>query len=93
MAFTIASLTPIGGQGRRGVAPLLFMYSSTDALATIVASAYFNDLRDQVEVGDVVILSHDTGTTAALSIISFATVPKSPSVVAVTIDAADINAA
>ena len=69
------------------------MYSSADALATIVAAGYFNDLRDQVEVGDVIILSHDTGTTAALSIISFAVVPKSPLTTDVTIDAADINAA
>lgn len=93
MAFLIDDFSPIGGQGRSGVGVQMWSYKSVDDLSTVVASAYFNDLRDQVYVGDIVMLSVDTGSTPLLNIIHFATVPRSPSAVAVTIDAADINAA
>lgn len=93
MALVINDFTPIGGQGRSGVGVQLFSYKSVDNLAAIVTAGYFNDLRDQVYVGDVIVVQADTGNTPLLSLVHFAVVPRSPLVTNVTIDAADINAA
>lgn len=93
MALIKNDFSPIGGQARSGVGVQLWSYKSVDNLATVVGAGYFNDLRDQVYVGDVIIVSVDTGNTPLLAIIHFATVPRSPLATNVTIDAADINAA
>ena len=93
MALIETDMSPIGGQSGRGVSPQMFSYTSPDTLATIVGTGYFNDMRDRVEVNDAVMVSSSTGGTVAYTLIFFATVPKSPSVVDVTISALDINAA
>lgn len=93
MALVINDFSPIGGQARSGVGVQMWSYKSVDNLAAVVTAGYFNDLRDQVYVGDVVVLSVDTGNTPLLNIVHFAIVPRSPLATNVTIDAADINAA
>ena len=93
MAFVINNFSPLGGQARSGVGVQLWSYTSDDNLAAIVTAGYFNELRDQVYVGDIIMVQADTGNTPLLGIIHFALVPRSPLATNVTIDAADINAA
>lgn len=42
MAFDIANLQPLGGQGKRGKASQHWSYWTTDAHATVDGSGYFN---------------------------------------------------
>ena len=68
MAFARAGWNPIGGQSKKGTAPQLFTYTTTDAVATLNTAAYFNDVSDDVSVGDVIISVTSTGGTLASSI-------------------------
>ena len=68
MAFARAGWNPIGGQSKKGTAPQLFTYTTTDAVATIDGAGYFNDVAKDVAVGDVIISVTSTGGTLASSI-------------------------
>ena len=68
MAFSRAGLNPIGGQSKKGLAPQLFTYTTTDSVATLNTSAYFNDISDEVAVGDIIVSVTSTGGTLASSI-------------------------
>ena len=68
MAFARAGWNPIGGQSKKGTAPQLFTYSTTDTVATVNTAAYFNDVSEDVSVGDVIISVTSTGGTLASSI-------------------------
>lgn len=68
MAFARAGWNPIGGQSKKGTAPQLFSYTTTDTVATVNTAAYFNDVSDDVSVGDVIISVTSTGGTLASSI-------------------------
>jgi hypothetical protein len=60
MAFTIANFQPIGGQGKRGLAPQMFSYATLDAHTSVDASGYFNlstaygGVYNQLEIGDII---------------------------------------
>ena len=54
MAFSKTNFSPIGSNAKRGVAPQHFSYKTTDSLATVDTSGYFNDLTTMLEVGDVI---------------------------------------
>lgn len=60
MAFTIANLSPIGGNSRRGNAPQHWSYSTLDAATAVDAAGYFNlataygGAYNLLEVGDVI---------------------------------------
>jgi hypothetical protein len=68
MAFARAGWNPIGGQSKKGTAPQLFTYTTTDTVATLNTAAYFNDVSEDVSVGDVIISVTSTGGTLASSI-------------------------
>tara|TARA_B100000963_G_C22600311_1_gene659908 strand:+ start:300 stop:581 length:282 start_codon:yes stop_codon:yes gene_type:complete len=68
MAFARAGWNPIGGQSKKGTAPQLFTYTTTDTVATVNTAAYFNDVSKDVSVGDVIISVTSTGGTLASSI-------------------------
>lgn len=68
MAFARAGLNPIGGQSKKGTAPQLFTYTTTDSVATLNTAAYFNNISDEVAVGDIIISVTSTGGTLASSI-------------------------
>ena len=68
MAFARAGWNPIGGQSKKGTAPQLFTYTTTDTVATVNTAAYFNDVSEDVSVGDVIISVTSTGGTLASSI-------------------------
>lgn len=57
MAFEKKQVGPTGGQSLRGKAPQLFAYKTSDALAAVKASGYFNEMADMVEAGDIFIVS------------------------------------
>ena len=68
MAFSRTGWNPIGGQSKKGVAPQLFTYTTTDAVGTVDGEGYFNDVASDVSVGDVIISVTSTGGTLASSI-------------------------
>lgn len=60
MAFAIANFGPLGGQSRRGKAPQVWVYATTDAATTIDGSGYFNSatayagVYNLLELGDII---------------------------------------
>lgn len=64
MAFERNKLCKIGGGTGDGRA--LYVYASTEAVATTGASGYFNNAADELAVGDVIVLI-DTNTHEAAS--------------------------
>lgn len=69
MAFARAGWNPIGGMSKRGSAPQMWSYTSTDAIATVNTAGYFNSVADEVKVGDLIYV-HDSSTpTASLVVV------------------------
>ena len=69
MAYARAGWTPIGGTSKRGSAPQMWSYTTTDSLATMNTAAYFNSVSDEVKVGDLIYV-HDSNTpTASLVVV------------------------
>ena len=64
MAFSRDNLCKIGGGTGNGRA--LYVYASTEAVATTGASGYFNNAADELAVGDVIVLI-DTDTHSSAS--------------------------
>lgn len=98
MVFILNNLNPIGGQSRPrksipqgtpvdgGIAVWSYFHP-TDALTAIDDAGYFNEARDLLSAGDAIFVSVNG---AAVSILTFATVPATGDV---TVQAADINSA
>jgi len=68
MAFDRKKWNPIGGQSKKGTAPQMFSYSTTDSQATVRASGYMNDVAQDVSVGDIIFVNASTGGTLTASI-------------------------
>ena len=66
MAYSSSGLHRIGGAS--GVN--LWIYQTTDAIATVNTAGYFNDMSDDLSVGDVIFV-HDSNTPT-LSIVMVA---------------------
>lgn len=62
MAFTKKNFG--GNVGAGSDTAKLYMYKTADTKASVIGSGYFNTLVDIVKVGDVIIATTDTGTTA-----------------------------
>ena len=60
MAFTIANLQPVGGQGKRGLAPQVYTYATLDSHATVDSAGYFNSgtayggAYSMLDIGDII---------------------------------------
>ena len=67
MAFDRAGWQPLGGQSKKGTAPAMWSYTSTDAKTAIDAAGYFNDVSQDVSVGDIIYSWASTGGTATAS--------------------------
>ena len=52
MAFDRANWSPIGGQSKRGKAPQMWSYTTTDAKTVVDGAGYFNDVSGDVMGGD-----------------------------------------
>jgi|TARA_R110001592_G_scaffold94724_1_gene273844 hypothetical protein len=68
MAYARAGFGALGGQGRSGDLPALYVYTTTDAKTVIDAAGYFNDLSDQLSVGDMIIAHGATGGTRTVTL-------------------------
>ena len=64
MAFARSGWNPIGGQSKKGNSPAMWSYTSTDAHTAIRAAGYFNNVSDDVTVGDIIYSWASTGGTA-----------------------------
>ena len=68
MAFSSTGFATIGAS-KAGNAVSLYAYSTTDAIADINTSGYFNDLSDNLSVGDVILVRSSTGGAQALTLV------------------------
>lgn len=64
MPFTPATLIKLAG-----AEPALHIYSNADAIATIVASGYFNTVTDNLKQNDVILCVGSTGGTRTIDVI------------------------
>ncbi len=67
MAYDAAGFAAIGAS-KRGNAPSLYAYKTTDAIADVNTAGYFNDLSDVLEVGDLIYCVTSTGGTAVCTL-------------------------
>jgi hypothetical protein len=61
MALSASTLYKIGG-----AQPGLFIYTSADAIATVIASGYFNAVTDTLKANDVILAVTSVGGTLAV---------------------------
>jgi hypothetical protein len=67
MSFKKANFQAIGGQSKRGIggAPQVFSYKTDDAHATVDVAGYFNEVRTNLEIGDIIFVTVVTNLDAA----------------------------
>lgn len=68
MAFVAANLELV----THGLQKLYMFDSKADALATVVASGYFNDAANELNAGDVIIAKNTGGTLVDMLIVTSA---------------------
>jgi hypothetical protein len=67
MAYSAANLTRLAGASNGN----LWFYSSTDAIATVNTSGYFNDAANMLAVRDVIlVVDSNTPTTHFVNVLS-----------------------
>jgi|14_taG_2_1085336.scaffolds.fasta_scaffold04115_5 hypothetical protein len=68
MAYSLDGLSCVGPTG---TSPRLWIYSTTDAIATVNTEGYFNSASDLLQVRDVVLVCDtNTPTTNFVSVLS-----------------------
>ena len=68
MAYALSGLQQLGPGGK---APRMWVYSTTDAIATVNSSGYFNDATDLLQVRDIIwVCDTSTPTTNIVSVLS-----------------------
>ncbi len=65
MALTSSALKKIAGAGDQN----LFVYNSSDAVATIAGSGYFNSVTDDLKQFDIILVVGSTGGTATVDVL------------------------
>jgi hypothetical protein len=68
MAFSSAGWSVIGAS-KRGNAPSVYTYSTTDTIATVNTEGYFNTLANTLAVGDLIYCLTSTGSTAVATLV------------------------
>jgi len=68
MAFSTTGLAAIG-TSKAGNAPSLYSYRTTDAIADVNTSGYFNSIASVVKAGDFILCVTSTGTTSVASMV------------------------
>mgnify|MGYP000846667626 FL=1 len=68
MTFSLAGFNVIGA-AKKGNAPSVYSYTSTDAIADVNTAGYFNDLSDTLVVGDLIYCVTSTGGTAVATLV------------------------
>ena len=68
MAYALSGLQQVGPGGN---APRIWVYSTTDAIATVNTSGYFDDASDLLQVRDIIfVCDTNTPTTNIVSVLS-----------------------
>lgn len=67
MAFDSAGWATVAAP-KRGNAPSIYAYKTTDAIADVNTAGYFNDLANTLEVGDLIYCVTSTGSTAVCTL-------------------------
>lgn len=67
MAFSATGFVTVCAS-KKGNAPSIYAYSTTDAIATVNTAGYFNSLSDTLAVGDLLYCVTSTGTTAVATL-------------------------
>lgn len=69
MAYSATGLNTIGGQSKAGTAPQMWSYTTTDAIADVNTSGYFNSAASLLKVSDIIFCFTSSGGTPAMSIV------------------------
>jgi hypothetical protein len=69
MAYAASGLNPIGGQSKASLAPQMWSYTTTDAIATVNTSGYFNSASELLKVGDLIYVYDSNTPTASLVVV------------------------
>lgn len=69
MAFSRTGWNPIGGQSKKGTAPQMFAFTTTDAIADVNTEGYFNSVASEVAVGDMIFVNSSTGGTLVATLV------------------------
>lgn len=64
MAFAASGLTKTSGGARN-----LWMYTTADSIATVIASGYFNTAYENMKTQDVIIVVSSNGGTHAVDVL------------------------
>lgn len=68
MAFNTDGWT-VSTAAKRGNAPSIYAYKTTDTIADVNTAGYFNDLSDVLAVGDLIYCVTSTGSTAVATLV------------------------
>jgi hypothetical protein len=68
MAYSATGFSTIGAS-KAGNSPSLYAYATTDTIADVNTTGYFNSLANILSVGDVIIARTSTGGTQALTLV------------------------
>lgn len=68
MAFSATGWATVAAS-KRGQAPAIYAYKTTDSIATVNTEGYFNSLANTLEVGDLIYCVTSTGTTAVATLV------------------------
>lgn len=68
MAFSANGWSVVGAS-KRGNAPSVYTYTTTDAIADVNTSGYFNTLANTLAVGDLIYCVTSTGSTAVATLV------------------------
>lgn len=68
MAFASSGWT-VATAAKRGNAPSIYAYKTTDSIADVNTAGYFNSLADTLAVGDLIYCVTSTGTTAVATLV------------------------
>lgn len=68
MAFSTSGWTVVSA-AKRGNAPSVYAYKTTDAIADVNTAGYFNSLSATLAVGDLIYCVTSTGTTAVATLV------------------------
>jgi len=67
MAFSATGWTVVNAS-KRGNAPSIYAYKTTDPIADVNTEGYFNSLANTLAVGDLIYCVTSTGTTAVATL-------------------------
>jgi hypothetical protein len=68
MAYSATGFSTIAAS-KAGNSPAMFAYKTTDAIADVNTSGYFNTLANMLSVGDLIYCVTSTGTTAVATLV------------------------